>query len=600
VVSVLEVSTRLDGPYFTMPYFDQGNLARLIRPGQPLPTDQVLDIARQIANGLQFAHQRGITHRDLKPANILLGSNGTLCLADFGLARTFFNDTIVDVERQQCEGTAPYMSPAVAAGAAEDTRCDIYSFGAVLYEMLTGSPPYSGVGGKEILRQIAAHPPVPITALNPQADQRLVVVAEAAMARELRDRYAAMSDVVEDLRRIADGTAPTGPHGPARLAGPRPATSRRILLSIVVSACLIGLGLLAWKLWPPRKTSDASPIQSSAPAPRAFGFITLAGQAGASGHTDGSAASARFHSPTGIAVDRSGLVYVCDTGNNTIRKIIPNGQVSTLAGRAGMFGRGDGMAYAARLGFPFGIATDTSGSLFVADSANNAIRKIAPTGPVVTVVGRTGASGSVDGTWDAARFNFPAGVAVDDMGNIYVADSGNHTIRKIMPAGTVATLAGQPGSSGSVDGPGGSARFKSPFGVAVDRAGFVYVADTDNHTIRRITPDGAVSTLAGRAGTSGSADGAGSNALFSRPQGLAVDAVGDIFVADTDNHSVRKVTPSGQVTTLAQVPGHAQTADGVGVNARFSSPTGIAVDAAGNLYVVDAKDHTIRKGIPIQ
>ncbi len=138
-----------------------------------METALILDIATQIAEGLRYAHQRGIIHRDLKPANILLAANDKACLADFGLARTMFNDTIVDVESQQCEGTAPYMSPAVAAGNAEDTRCDIYAFGALLYEMLTGEPPYKGQNTKEIQKQILAGPPKPITTLNPKAIGRL-------------------------------------------------------------------------------------------------------------------------------------------------------------------------------------------------------------------------------------------------------------------------------------------------------------------------------------------------------------------------------------------------------------------------------------------
>ena len=152
VVPVQEISDRAEGPYFVMPYFEKGSLANRIKPGQPLDTESILDIAAQVAEGLSFAHRSGIIHRDLKPANILLTADGRACLADFGLARTFFNDTIVDVENRNLEGTAPYMSPAVAAGDAEDTRCDIYSFGALLYEMLTGHPPYKGRGTKEILR----------------------------------------------------------------------------------------------------------------------------------------------------------------------------------------------------------------------------------------------------------------------------------------------------------------------------------------------------------------------------------------------------------------------------------------------------------------
>ena len=211
VVPVFEVSDRREGPYFVMPYFERGSLANRIRPGQPMEADAILDIARQVADGLGFAHRHGIIHRDLKPANILLGSDGKSCLADFGLARTMFNDSIIDVEREQLEGTAPYMSPGVAAGNAEDTRCDIYGFGALLYEMLTGEPPYAGRNTSDIRRQILAGPPKPIRARNSVADAGLVAVAEGAMARELRDRYADMTDVLADLDRIRAEKKPVGP-----------------------------------------------------------------------------------------------------------------------------------------------------------------------------------------------------------------------------------------------------------------------------------------------------------------------------------------------------------------------------------------------------
>ena len=211
VMPVLEVSDRPQGPYFVMPYFERESLAKRIQPGRPLESGVVLDIALQVAEGLRYAHQHGIIHHDLKPANILLAPNDQACLADFGLARTMFNDTIVNVESQQVEGTASYMSPAVAAGNAEDTRCDIYAFGALLYEMLTGEPPYAGQSTKEIRERILAGPPKRIAVLNPAADRRLITVAEGAMARELRDRYADMADVVADLERIRGGKPPLGP-----------------------------------------------------------------------------------------------------------------------------------------------------------------------------------------------------------------------------------------------------------------------------------------------------------------------------------------------------------------------------------------------------
>ncbi len=240
IVPVEEISDRSEGPYFVMPYFEKGSLASRIKPGQPLDTETILNIAIPIAEGLSFAHRSGIIHRDLKPANILLGAENRVALADFGLARTMFNDTIVDVESRQLEGTAPYVSPAIAAGDAEDTRCDIYSFGALLYEMLTGLPPYQGRGTKEILDQILAGPPKPILSVNPDADRGLVAVAEGCMARELRDRYADMRDVLKDLQRVRHDEEPVGQRG---------ASSRRTQKILLLALWIAGIALLASASW---------------------------------------------------------------------------------------------------------------------------------------------------------------------------------------------------------------------------------------------------------------------------------------------------------------------------------------------------------------
>ncbi len=190
-------------------------------------------------------------------------------------------------------------------------------------------------------------------------------------------------------------------------------------------------------------------------------------------------------------------------------------------------------------------------------------------------------------------------MAVDGAGNVFVADTWNHTIRKITPTGVVTTLAGTAGSSGSADGTGATARFNEPFGVAVDGAGNVFVADTWNHTIRKITPTGVVTTLAGTAGfVEGSADGTGAAARFNEPYGVAVDGAGNVFVADTDNNTIRKITPSGVVTTLAGTAGSSGSTDGTGAAARFYWPEGVAVDGAGNVFVADAVNYTIRKITP--
>ncbi len=327
---------------------------------------------------------------------------------------------------------------------------------------------------------------------------------------------------------------------------------------------------------------------------------TLAGAANSSGTTDGSGTFARFSSPTGVSVDSSGNVYVADDGNRAIRKITPDGTVTTLAGTSGNAGYADGIGAAARFNSPYGLSVDASGNLYVADTGNNAIRAITPGGAVTTLAG-TGEStsiGSVDGTGASARFNEPNSVAVDGAGNLYVADLYNSTIRKIAPDGTVTTLAGSAGVPGYNDGVGSAGWFRYPLGVAAASDGTVFVADTYNDTIRKITSDGTVTTLAGIAGAVGSTDAAGSSALFYRPSGVAVDSAGVVYVVDSGNDTIRKIATDGTVSTLAGMAGQAGTADGTGSDARFNNPGDVAVDASGNLYVSDTGNETIRKVTP--
>lgn len=233
ILKVRDIGERPEGPYFVLPFVQQGSLANLIEPGQGLDHATALNTARQIADALKYAHGKGIIHRDLKPANILVDGEGHAYLTDFGLVRTVFNDSMLDVATDKCEGTLPYMPPSELEGKVEDTRRDIYSFGAVLYEMLTGQPPYQGQSSREVLMKIKAGPPQPILEVNPAAHAGLVTVAENAMARELRERYAEMDDVCSDLQRIADGKEPLGPHGHEK-------RSRKLLLAIGgLAACLL-------------------------------------------------------------------------------------------------------------------------------------------------------------------------------------------------------------------------------------------------------------------------------------------------------------------------------------------------------------------------
>jgi sugar lactone lactonase YvrE len=317
------------------------------------------------------------------------------------------------------------------------------------------------------------------------------------------------------------------------------------------------------------------------------GVVTTVAGSATAGSADGTGAAAAFKAPVGIAVDSSGSLRVADTGNGTIRLVSPSGTTTTLAG----------LPYAnapPALNAAEGVATNGTGDVYVADTANHAIVRITPPGPGVVVAGSAGTPGSADGAGSAARFLSPAAVAVADDRTVYVADTGNHTIRRIGPDGTVTTLAGVPGVSGSSDGPLQDARFNAPAGIVLAN-GILYVADTGNHTVRAVHAVGGVTTVAGMAGTTGSADGKAGAARFNQPRGLAVDAAGAILVADTGNHTIRVVTSDGVVTTRAGLAGTPGAADGAPGAARFNAPRGVTAGAAGTLFVADSGNHTIRQ-----
>jgi streptogramin lyase len=331
-----------------------------------------------------------------------------------------------------------------------------------------------------------------------------------------------------------------------------------------------------------------------------YTFTTLAGNAAAPvGSTDGTGSAARFNAPNGMIADGSGNIYVADYGNNTVRKIMPGGQVTTVAGQAGTVGSADGMGSNARFNSPSWVAMDGAGNLYVTDFGNDTIRKITPGGMVSTLAGTAGVSGRSDGTGNSAQFDGPSGIAVDSAGNVYVGDFYNNTIRKITPGGAVTTLAGTPVGGGAFDGTGSAARFNGPGGLAVDGEGNVYVADIFNNAIRKVTPAGVVTTLAGQAAQAGSMDNQGDYATFNNPIALAIDGGGNLYVADYGNDTIRKLTPGGAAATLAGLAGQAGSADGIGSAARFDEPSGVAVDGAGNLYVADTNNNTIRKGVPL-
>jgi DNA-binding beta-propeller fold protein YncE len=280
--------------------------------------------------------------------------------------------------------------------------------------------------------------------------------------------------------------------------------------------------------------------------------------------------------PRGLAIDPAGNLYVGDVESGLIHKIAPSGQVTKIS---------DGQL----INNPIGLAADGAGNVFVADADSNGVYKIAASA-AISAVGRPAAG--------EPAYSTPTGVAVDREGNIYVSDNSGASIRKIARDNTLTTFAGKSGESGSTDGSAAQARFTRPRGIASDADGNLYVADEGDHTIRKITRTGMVSTLAGHPGASGHADGPGKTARFAAPRGLTVDAAGNVYVIDTDNHAIRKITPGGDVSTLAGSAGDAGSTDGPGRTARFSEPRGIAVDAVGNVFVADTGNGSIRQIAP--
>ncbi len=439
------------------------------------------------------------------------------------------------------------------------------------------------------------------------------------------------------------------------------------------------------------------------------GIRLVAGMSGGGGNIDG--AIGRFYGPSGVAVDATGIVFVADSRNNTIRKISPAGVVSTLAGTAGVIGAANGTGATPSFNRLTGIALDKAGNILVADSGNRLIRQITPLGVVTTLAGTVGSTVAVDGPVATATFTFITGVATDNSGNVFVTDGDR--VRKINTAGQVSTLWVFPGSfggpllaglttdaagvvyvlspigyvykvtpdgaaiivigpggmcagpvhsqatgisldatgnfyiadtprnsivrvtpacvatslagsatdvEGSIDGVGGTARFSRPASLTLDAAGNIYVADTNNNTIRKITTDGKVATFAGATSNFGPTNGTGAVARFNnagffgsnRPQyvansgtsgtsgvayagGIALDAAGNMYVADTGNHTIRKITVDGVVTTVAGIAGVLGSLDGVASAATFTNPSGVTLDAAGNIYVADSGNHKIRK-----
>lgn len=311
------------------------------------------------------------------------------------------------------------------------------------------------------------------------------------------------------------------------------------------------------------------------PAPPVYEVSTVAGS-GTLGFADGTGTGASFNYPTGMVFDAAGNLFVCDTRNHCIRKITPAGEVSTFAGST-VNGNADGTGTSAQFSQPRGIVLDKAGSFYVTDAGNSNIRKITSEGVVTTIF---------DGD---PEFKFPSAIVIDSKGDFFITDFISNVVWKLSATGGISLFAGD-GSNGFADGQGQAAQISEVWGIAIDANDNLFV--TNHHGVRKITPTGAVTTIAG-SDAEGFADGKGSEAKFSAPRGIVLSASGDLYICDSSNHRIRRVTQGGDVLTVAG--GAAGLADGVGTDAQFSSPFGMTSDANGKMYVSEIDNHTIRK-----
>jgi sugar lactone lactonase YvrE len=388
---------------------------------------------------------------------------------------------------------------------------------------------------------------------------------------------------------------------------------KQVVIAILICIMAVGCGPAATPSSDQPHPAPSGAVKPTEMLDQAVTVTTLAGSGKTGplggGYQDGPALSAQFHDPMGLALDAHGNLYVSDWVNHRIRMIAPDGTVTTVAGGGPSGSKGgmvDGPASTARFFGPEGLTVDTQGNVLVADTLNNRIRRISPDGIVTTIAGSGpgtiyGFDGAlVNGPAETARFNDPSDVAVDASGVLYVTDRLNHVIRKITPDGQVSTFAGT-GQPGAKDGRGEAASFEIPNRIAIDEEGNLYVTEgrfldfgerTYGFRVRRITAQAEVTTLAGT-GKPGYQDGPTLTVQFNVPIGITIDGQGTIYVADTGAHRIRLISPDGTVSTVAG-SGLAGYADGPATIAQFWYPTDIAVGDDGSLYVADWKNHRIR------
>ncbi|HET9253951.1 MAG TPA: protein kinase, partial [Pseudonocardiaceae bacterium] len=696
--------------YLAMRFVDGPDLATVIRtsPGGLDPT-RVCVIVSQVASALDAAHARGLVHCDVKPANILIdrepGGPEHAYLSDFGLTRRSEG-----TQSGAVTGTTSYMAPERFSGAPATPSVDVYALGCVAYACLAGSPPFDGDNEPSVIAGHLYEKPPSISGRRPGLPAGIGEVLDKALAKTPADRYSSCEAFAAALREALGGGAPSG--GTASAAPipdtvPRAAISSpsalpptrpkrvRILASAPRSRWAAVIGVVALALvatlvaltgWPfgsrdaavaTRLTGQVATLAAD-PAGGVY-FATLVdpriyklepsgtirviagtgvkGDSGDDGPADkaqltspeglavdrmgdlyvadggsnrvrkidsagtittiagngthesavdgGPAARARIWNPRDVAIDRGGNIYVAEAGGRRVRKIDPRGMISTVAGTgvSGFSGDG-GLATKAQLGYPVAVTTDEVGNLYIADSINSRIRRVDPAGVITTVVGdgTQGGTDDYEGPATAAHLNLPTDLAIDRAGDLYITDSFNDRILKVT-GGQVSTVAGNgvPGFSGD-GGSATSAHLAHPLGAVIDQDGSIVIADAGNHRVRRVNPAGTISTISTIAGTGPDYPGDGGPATqadLRLPYLARLDPLGRLVIADTANNRIRRVDPSGVISTIAGTGAPGYSGDkGNAIDAQLNHPRSLVFDPAGNLYIADTGNHRVRKVTP--